>query len=572
MAPIRNLMIPILLLGGAASAQAATIAVPRDYKSIQRAINAGRPGDTVVVQAGTYRETIRLSKGVTVRSAGDDTLGQSGLKRAEATIIDGGGSARGPGVILAEGAVLDGLSITRVGTFDEKEYDKHHATKGETLPDNRGAVGAGKNFAAVDLTGVTATVRFCIVHDNGHAGIGCSAKRKKRNRSRIIGNIVYRNMGGGIGIADGATPTVATNVCFNNLRAGIGNRNSAGLIVHNTCHDNVRAGIGIREAATPIVAGNTCFRNRRAGIGIRMADTSPLIEANACYGNALAGIGARDGASPVLRGNHCFQNALAGIGVREGATAQIITNTCFANKAAGIGAQQGARVWIGRNRCYENEEAGIGQRSDATSVIDGNQVYHNKKAGLGFDDCKAGVSFVSNNNVFDNERVAVGIHTGWNVHVTGNVLRRAAGLPPIVMVFQRAEAYFAGNTITGSGVAGIRVQGKVRVENNTFHCPSLRKVGPPQFAVWGLPGSVIHFRKNTVVGWRHALQADRATVVATKNRISGYWQAGIRLSRCTAPVVTGNIFQSAVEHPGVIITGDQGTVENNRVEKPTSRK
>ena len=53
-----------------------------------------------------------------------------------------------------------------------------------------------------------------MVHDNGQAGVGCSGKR---NSSRIYKNIVYRNMGGGIGIADDATPTVEANICFNNL-------------------------------------------------------------------------------------------------------------------------------------------------------------------------------------------------------------------------------------------------------------------------------------------------------------------------------------------------------------------
>ena len=176
---------------------------------------------------------------------------------------------------MAEGSVLDGFSVTRAGAFDQKEYDLHYATNGEMLPDERGAVGVKDAVPALGVPGVTATVQFCIVHDNGHAGIGCSGKG---NSSRIYKNIVHRNMGGGIGIADGATPTIEANVCFNNLRGGIGNRNSKATILNNESFDNVRAGIGIREGATPIVRGNRCYHNRRAGIGVRMKGTNPIIE------------------------------------------------------------------------------------------------------------------------------------------------------------------------------------------------------------------------------------------------------------------------------------------------------
>ncbi|MCI0681967.1 MAG: right-handed parallel beta-helix repeat-containing protein [Gemmataceae bacterium] len=507
--------------------RAATWHVPRDFKTIQAAVDAAKPGDTVLVEAGTYREQVRLKERVTVRSAGDEAKGQRGLQRAEAAIIDGGGAAAPgpPGVVLAEASILDGFTITRFGLFDQKEYDKHYASQGENLPDDRGAVGAGKDFPAVSVSGVTAVVRHCIVHDNGRAGIGCMGDG---NRSWVFQNIVYRNMGGGIGIADGAAPTVESNICFNNLRGGIGSRRSAGLILKNQSYDNVRAGIGIREGAKPIVQGNKCYKNRRAGIGVRMENTAPVIDDNDCYQNAMAGIGAGDGASPLIL----------------------------------------------RNRCYENTLAGIGSRDDAKPQIVGNQCYRNKKAGIGFDACQSGKALVIHNKVIDNDAVAIGIHGGWKVRIVDNVLSRDGGMPPIVMVFKDAEADFAENTITGSGVAGIRTEGVVRIVKNKFECPSLRKGGgPPQFAVWGLPGSKIVYMNNTVKGWRHALHADKATVVASYNQVSGYWQAGIQVTRPVAPVVAiGNVFRSKEGHPGVVAPTGQGIVEHNRVEKGPAPK
>lgn len=571
----RSITAIALLLGVSTNpVAAATLHVPKDHQTIQAAINAAKPGDTVLVEPGSYRELIQLKDRVTVKSAGDDTPGRVGLKRAEATVIDAGGTeAKGPAVVMADGAVFDGFTVTKVGEFNQKEYEKHDAERGENLPDERGAVGAGDDFPALAIPAVTAIVRHNIVCENGHAGIGCTGGKGKRNASVIARNVCYRNMGGGIGVADGASPVVQGNRCYNNLRGGIGNRNSNAVITRNECYDNVRAGIGIREGAKPVVRGNKCYKNRRAGIGCRMEGTNPVIEDNDCYQNGMAGIGCRDRAAPVIRKNRCFENELAGIGARDGARPIITENKCYRNKEAGIGVQLGAQATITKNECYENRLAGIGQRGDAETVIEGNHVHHNKTAGIGFEPCKSGKSTVLNNKVVENGEVAVGIHAGWKVRLAGNELSRTEGLPPIVMVFKGAEADCTDNTISGSGVAGIRSEGVVGITANKFDCPTLRKGGPPQIAVWGLPGAEIVFTDNTVEGWRHALVAEKAAVTASGNKVSGYWQVAIRLSQPLAgSAVIENVFQSEMEHLGLSITGGEVITENNRVEKPTPKK
>lgn len=548
-----------------------TIDVPKDHKTIQAAINASTKGDIVLVQPGTYSEFIHLKDGIIVKSAGDDSQGKNGLKRAEATVINGSGAGvKGPSVKMAEAATLDGFTITNTGVFDQKEYEKHYLTQGENLPDERGAVGLGDSFPALLVSNVTAIVKNNIVHDNGHAGIGCIGKR---NSSMISRNVCYRNMGGGIGISNEASPTVQGNRCYNNLRSGIGSRTSAGIILENECFDNVRAGIGVREGAKPIIRGNKCYKNQRAGIGCRMEGTSPYIEDNDCFQNKMAGIGTRDGATAIIRGNRCYENTLAGIGSMDSARPIIFGNKCHHNKDAGIGTQLSAKAFIANNECYDNEKAGIGQQSDSETIICGNHVYNNKLAGIGFDECKSGRSTVLNNKVVDNAKVAVGIHGGWKVRMAGNEFSRKDGLPPMIMVFKGSEVDFSENTITGSGVAAIRTEGIVRILNNKFNCPLLRKAGPPQFAVWGLPGAEIVFTGNRVEGWRNALNAEKASVIASYNTISDFWQTGIRITDPTRPVVAiGNIFKTNLGNAGVSITGENNILDNNRVEKVEKQK
>lgn len=425
----------------------AELRVPDDFKTIQAAIDAAKPGDLIVVQPGRYAERPQLRDGVILRSA-------EGEDRAKKTIIDAGGKS--PGVTMAKDSTLDGFTVTNAGKFDQAVFDKHFETRGEHLPDEMGAVGFEDSAPAV-VVSVTAIVQNCIVHDNGHAGIGVSGEG---NESKILNNIAYRNLGGGIGFADGTTALAQGNTCYENLRGGIGCRNSSPEIRGNKSYGNVRAGIGIREGATPLVIENECFENRRAGIGNRMKGTAPTIKNNKCFKNGMAGIGTRNEASPRIEGNECF----------------------------------------------ENEMAGIGSTADAQPTIVGNKIWGNKLAAIGFDRCNAGKAIVKDNEITASTLVAIGINPGWTVEIEGNQISREGGMPPLVMVFKGAKAEFTKNEFTGSGVAAIRSQGDVIVRGNTFKCPAPRGGGPPQFAVWALAGSTVEFDDDNVVeGWREAV-------------------------------------------------------------------
>jgi hypothetical protein len=533
------------------SAAAATIQVPQDQPTIQAAIDQATPGDTVLVSAGTYRERITLKAGIIVKSAGEETKGKLGLQRAEATIIDGNfDGAEGPGVTMAEDATIDGFTVTGVGEYDDEKWNKHHATHGEQQShEHIGAPGT----AGISVIGVTrCTVKNNIVHHIGYTGIAVMGEAGKRVAPHIFRNVTYRNMGGGIGSMKKSAALIEENTCFENFYAGIGHDDASPLVISNVCYENIRAGIGVSEHSKPIVRGNKCYRNRRAGIGIRTGkETQPIVEDNDCYENDMAGIGTREEASPIIRNNRCYRNKLAGIGSRTHATPTIIGN-----------------------ECYENEKAGIGQMSDAVTVLIGNYSHHNKRAGIGFDNSTEGRSTVINNRVVDNALVAVGIHSGWTVQLSGNELSRQGGLPPIVMVFAGSEATFSDNVIRGGGVAGVRVAGTVHLNKNEFDGTSLRKVGPPNFAVWALPGANVTMTANKVHGWRHALQGSEATVTANGNTISQFHRAAFVIQKPASPAnVYGNTAVSDDANAKVVtIDGDSGIVENNKLVSEADKK
>lgn len=496
---------------------AATRHVPQDHKTIQAAIDASKPGDTIAVAPGKYAEGIRLKPGIILRSDGDDAKGTDGLKRAEATIIDGGGKeGKLPGVVMAEGSTLDGFTITNVGAYDELLWKKHFDSNGEELGDEEGSVQAEGTTPAISIQGVSCTVTHCIVHHNGDVGIGILGGEKTTTAPLIRDNLAYRNMGGGIGVAEGAEPIIRGNTCKENLRAGIGCRKANPIIIDNVCFQNIRAGIGCREGSKPVMRGNKCYRNRRAGIGIRMESTGPVVEANECYENEMAGIGCRDGATPILRNNNCHNNKMAGIGCN------------------------GAKPLIVANECRENEQAGIGMQGK-------------------------GMATIQSNKCIDNKLVAIGVTQESTATITDNELSRTGGVPPIIAVKDGSSATIRDNRIAGGGVAALLVQGKATVSGNTFAGAGAKQGN----AIWVWENSTASITDNAFDGYRAAVNATKATVVITDNTVKQFQGTAIIVKDSQKPAqVYGNTVTSAdPKAKAVDVQGPSGVVADNTVKK-----
>ncbi len=276
----------IVGLSLAGEVSAATIRVPKDYASIQKAIDAARKGDTVRVSKGTYYENITMKEGVSLEGGWNEDFSRRDMT-AHVTTIDGGKKG-GFTVRGANNATLDGFTIINATRIERADS----------------IIGAG-----IQCLSTSPTIINNIIKANAPAGVYCSG-----GSATILNNVISENEEAGIYMVNGCSLKIQGNVIKENKMAGIG---TGGMIPskidvrNNIIHNNGRAGIEA-QASTGKIYNNIVYGNKEAGI--RCVITPMDIINNTVVANGRAGIVAEDpGAVPIIKNNVITHNEDSGI-------------------------------------------------------------------------------------------------------------------------------------------------------------------------------------------------------------------------------------------------------------------
>lgn len=293
--------------------------------SIQSAVDAVAVGGTVVVCAGTYKETVNINQRLTLQ-------GESGA------VIDAAGHAYGVG-IGADHVTVTGLTVKNADAKDSPADGIVTAVLGGTPETPTATIG---NFATITNNVIFANMGSGIDvnsasdtlvannRSNGN-GVGINVTDdfgKPAARNRILGNTANDNAGGcGLVLAEHSGAGVFGNVVSGNTadRNGLGSptapnaSSGSGIIIaggpHGGAHDNV-------------VSGNRFVGNGHGGVTVHSHAPGGNYNGNVITGNLIG-----------TNNTHTDYKDLKTTGVYIGSVSPlsiIVTNNLIRDNAIGI--------------------------------------------------------------------------------------------------------------------------------------------------------------------------------------------------------------------------------------------
>ena len=268
----------VLMLAISVPALAAYRDVPGGYGTIQAAIVAAQPGDTVRVAPGTYYESIYLKDSVTVQGAG------AGFT----TIIGNGPPLYGDATaavwaIGVHSAKIDGFTIidsyAGIWTQDSDTVITNNAISG-----GEGAIANWNGSPTIDRNYIGGG-------DNNSDGIASS-----RTTNAVTSPTITNNMITGVGwnaiYIHGCSGVIANNVIVNNGNSGIRVEYGSVVITNNTIADNGFCGIDQDrgDAGSSVTITNNIITGNEYGVHHEVLgpDWPAYIDFNDIYGNTTA--------------------------------------------------------------------------------------------------------------------------------------------------------------------------------------------------------------------------------------------------------------------------------------------
>ncbi|MFF2324639.1 MULTISPECIES: nitrous oxide reductase family maturation protein NosD [unclassified Streptomyces] len=337
-------------VGLGAADPSASVASPRvvhPNQSIQKAVDAAKPGDTVVISPGTYRESVLIDKaGLTLRGFGDRTVikpPSAKTPAADACAKAGNGiCVLGRSGRTVDGVRIDSLTVSgfkKTGVWASwtdqltvrhvtSEHNgvwgiaQERSTRGQFTGNTARANGDAGLFVAntVDEEGGATDTRGTEVQDNTLTNnrIGFTARRV-RNMS-VHDNAFTRNCSGAFIVGDEGKPqagamTIKSNLISDNNKSCAKTERlpaiqGSGIVLTGAADTQVRSNtISNNVGTTPLSGGVVLFKSF---VGTK--NTGHTISGNVALGNKPADLANGDtGKNNTFVANVCTKSTPAGM-------------------------------------------------------------------------------------------------------------------------------------------------------------------------------------------------------------------------------------------------------------------
>lgn len=269
------------------------------FTSIQDAVDAASPGDTVAIAAGTYTGSVLVQKAITLQGSGADSTILDGTGADHALTIQG---VTGPATITGltvENANLAGLLVRDSSqlTLSNNTVRGNDKNVGPEAPPGQGVCAGAPPFDGDDcgeglqLEGVTDSVIASNTVEDNVGGILVTDETGPTHDNWIMGNTVQNN-GRDCGITLASHPAGLTPP-QGPPPDGYGVYNNT--VANNTSAGNGSAGVGVfgptpgTAAYDNIIMNNTLANNGLPGVAIHAHAERQNLNGNVIMNNSISG-------------------------------------------------------------------------------------------------------------------------------------------------------------------------------------------------------------------------------------------------------------------------------------------
>jgi parallel beta-helix repeat protein len=317
-------------------ALAKTIEVPKDYQTIQAAINAAQPGDLILIAPGIYKENLTIRKSIELR--GTDA----------GVIVDGSRARNTPTILIqrTRDVVIQNLEITGGRRGIQVERSRDVIIKNNLIQKNR-----RQGILVTDNSQGTQIIEnkiFDTAPDEGNV-LGNGIILNGDKNAQVLKNFIARSAWSGLRLLS-AVAHIEGNTFEENQYYGIEiwpnwvdspDVPSQATVLDNALKGNVRAGIFITEESIAVIENNQILdtardKDNQYGHGVWVADGAQVsLTGNVVAGSQGHGLFIESG-RVALKANRITASGRCGIFVGEGAWLAPSSDLEFADNAQSL--------------------------------------------------------------------------------------------------------------------------------------------------------------------------------------------------------------------------------------------